>query len=481
MSFLAITRKDLKILLQDRGAVVVLFLLPIMFISIMSFALMPMYNLAGKDVEVLVVSDDSSEASTRFVETLNEVDGLRVVTTFEGQKLSEELAQSLVLDGKYPLSIIIPSQFSQALSQQEAIEITTYQDAAQRSSTSVLEKAIEGVTQSFSMQYTINRMVDNQVEVISEKLNSELAKMEAKYEQEYEHLLQSLNASIFSLDPIESQLFANDIERNSLSLDEMKNELKIEAQEAFDHPNISVHSLTGAHRRSTQPDPFQQNVPGYTVMFAFFIVTFAGRSFLNEKRSGTLQRILSAPVSGWNLLIGKWVPFYLIGLTQVAILFGFGHFVFGMSLGSSIFALLLISLALVWVSSSLGMLIASIVQTESQITGWSVMVILTMAALGGTMVPLFVMPDLMQQIAFITPHAWALTAYQDILVRELGWTDILKKLFVLVGFGAVFMLISIWRMRTYISGGQQSRKQKVISRNVFVEKATDNREGSGPF
>ncbi|MDE5414561.1 ABC transporter permease [Alkalihalobacterium chitinilyticum] len=469
MSFWVITRKDLKILLQDRGAVVVLFLLPIMFISIMSFALMPMYNLGGKDVEVLVVNDDSSEASFRFEETLNKVDGLTVVSKFEGQKLTEEQAQSLVLDGKYPLSIIIPSQFSQALSQQEPIAITTYQDAAQRSSTSVLEKAIEGVTQSFSMQYTINRMVDNQVEVVNEKLNDELAKMEEKYEQQYEQLLNSVSVGLFSLETIESSTIAGDIERDSLILDAMKDELKIEAQEALNNPNVTVHSLTGAQRRSSQPDPFQQNVPGYTVMFAFFIVTFAGRSFLNEKRSGTLQRILLAPVSGWNLLIGKWVPFYLIGLTQVAILFSFGHFVFGMSLGSSLFALLLISLALVWVSSSLGMLIASLVQTESQITGWSVMVILTMAALGGTMVPLFVMPDLMQQIAFITPHAWALTAYQDILVRELSWTDILNNLFILGGFGAVFMLISIWRMRTYISGEQDSTKQ-IITRNELVEK-----------
>ncbi|WP_216828634.1 ABC transporter permease [Alkalihalobacterium elongatum] len=470
MSFLAITKKDLKILFQDRGAVVVLFLLPIMFISVMSFALMPMYNLSGKDIEVLVVNQDSSREAESFIETLNEVDGVSIITVLEDKKLTEEQVQSLILDGKYPFSIIIPSHFSQALNNQEQISITSFQDAAQRSSTSVLEKAIEGVTQSFSMQFTINRMVDNQVEIINEKMNEELTKVEMKYEQEYVQLLNNLNVDLFPLDPLESQRFVSEFKKESFLLDGVKNDLKIEAQAAFQNPNLTIDSLTGSNKRSTQPDPFQQNVPGYTVMFAFFIVTFAGRSFLNEKKAGTMQRILCAPVNGWSLLFGKWIPFYLIGLTQVIILFSFGHFVFGMSLGTSLIALVFISLALVWVSSTLGMLIASLVQTESQITGWSVMVILTMAALGGTMVPLFVMPDLMQQIAFITPHAWALTAYQDILVRELGFKDIVSHLLVLGSFGTVFMFTSIWNLRNYISNGHKRHKQKLFKKTTEVEK-----------
>jgi ABC-2 type transport system permease protein len=181
-------------------------------------------------------------------------------------------------------------------------------------------------------------------------------------------------------------------------------------------------------------------------MYAFFIIMYAGRSFLNERNDGTFRRILAAPVDRWQLFMGKMIPNYLIGIVQVVVLFAFGHFVFDMSLGSSFTGLIVVTLTLVWASSCLGMLIAAVFKTDSQISGWSVLLALTLAALGGTMVPLFIMPDIMQNIALITPHAWALTGYQDILVRGLGFEHVLVNSIVLLGFGICFLLISLWKM-----------------------------------
>ncbi|MNP04131.1 Inner membrane transport permease YhhJ [compost metagenome] len=182
-------------------------------------------------------------------------------------------------------------------------------------------------------------------------------------------------------------------------------------------------------------------------MFAFFTVMFAGRSFIYERNEGTFRRILTAPIDKLNLFLGKMLPNYMIGIFQTLVMFGFGHFVFGMSLGDSPFGLIFISMSMIWASTTLGMLIASLVRTESQVTGFSMLVVLTLAALGGTMVPLFIMPDIMQKIALITPHAWALSGYQDLLVRGMGIGDVLTNILALLGFGAVFISISIWRMR----------------------------------
>jgi ABC-2 type transport system permease protein len=57
------------------------------------------------------------------------------------------------------------------------------------------------------------------------------------------------------------------------------------------------------------------------------------------------------------------------------------------------------------------------------------------------------MPNIMQQIALVTPHAWALSGYQDLLVRGMMIEDVWTNILALFTFGAIFISISIWRMR----------------------------------
>ena len=69
------------------------------------------------------------------------------------------------------------------------------------------------------------------------------------------------------------------------------------------------------------------------------------------------------------------------------------------------------------------------------------------AAVGGMMVPSFTMPEFMQAIGKISPHYWALSGYQDVLVRGLGTSDVLNEVAVLCGFAGVFFIIALWRFR----------------------------------
>ena len=120
---------------------------------------------------------------------------------------------------------------------------------------------------------------------------------------------------------------------------------------------------------------------------------------------------------------------------------------FGLDLGDSLAGLVVITLALSAAATALGILVATLGRTFQQVTGISVIVTLTLAMLGGCMVPLFIMPDLMQTIAKVTPQAWALAGYQDILVRGQGVMDILTNTAALLGFAAVFFAIGVWRFK----------------------------------
>ena len=187
-------------------------------------------------------------------------------------------------------------------------------------------------------------------------------------------------------------------------------------------------------------------MPGYTIFGVFFIVLTLASSFLQEKNDGTFQRILTAPLSKTALVIGKLLPYYLVNLIQIALMFSVGVVFFGLRLGN-LPALILVSLALSAAANGLGLLVAALGRTEAQVNGLSVLLAITLSALGGMMVPAFVMPDFMKTLSQFTPHARALSGYHDVIIRGLGVRDVLSEAGVLFGFSALLFLLALWRFR----------------------------------
>jgi ABC-2 type transport system permease protein len=200
-------------------------------------------------------------------------------------------------------------------------------------------------------------------------------------------------------------------------------------------------------RMKKLPDVFQQNVPGYTIYGIFWIVSLLAVSVLREKQEGTFRRLLVAPMGRMAMLAGKLMPYYLINIVQIAIMLGVSSLLFRMNLGHSPAGLVVVSLAAAATATGLGVLVAALGRTEAQIGGLTVLLLLTLSALGGCFVPRFTMPDWLKTVGLITPHAWALDAYQDLLVRGYGLLEVLPKVGTLVAFALVFFTIGVWRFR----------------------------------
>jgi len=178
----------------------------------------------------------------------------------------------------------------------------------------------------------------------------------------------------------------------------------------------------------------------------FFIVGAMASSILREKRDGTFRRLLVAPLPKPILLAGKILPYYMVNLIQVAIMFGVAHLLFGMAFGDPV-ALAAVSLAMAAAATSLGIMVAALGKTDTQVGGITSLLTLTMSALGGCLMPTSIMPDFLQTISRFTPHAWAMQGFQDVLVRGYGLAGILPETGVLLSFAAVFFLIGVWRLR----------------------------------
>jgi ABC-2 type transport system permease protein len=186
---------------------------------------------------------------------------------------------------------------------------------------------------------------------------------------------------------------------------------------------------------------YQLLVPSYLVMFAFFLVLTVGWLIVAERRQGTLKRLSLAPISRLEILAGKLLPCLLLSLFQGFCLLIAGKLIFGMSWGTQPVWLAAVVVATSFAAMGLALWVAALARTETQVAIYGTLLVLVLAFLsGGLMGDRSLMPETMQQISRITPHAWALDAYRQLLTNpEPNLTMVSQACGVLVIFGSVFL------------------------------------------
>ena len=110
-------------------------------------------------------------------------------------------------------------------------------------------------------------------------------------------------------------------------------------------------------------------------------------------------------------------------------------------------AVILISVLMVVASSGFGVLLASIVRTQRSAGSAGVLVSLILAPVGGCWWPLFITPEWMQSLAKVTPHAWANTGFNKLMLFGAEFGDVLLEMVALALFGIAFVIVALWRFR----------------------------------
>ena len=211
---------------------------------------------------------------------------------------------------------------------------------------------------------------------------------------------------------------------------------------------ITTVAPPGLRKPLAQASSFQMTVPGNAVLFGFFIALTCALSFAEERRTGTWRRLLAAPVAPWQLLAAKLIPYIALGTIQVGLLFVIGAVGFGMKVGGSIAALLVLTIGVATCATSLGLLIAAVSTTEKQISSLGSVAILIMGLVGGCMLPRAIMGPTLQRIGLFVPHGWALDGYYTLLVRDgAGFADVAKPIAAVYGFAAAFLIAGLRRFR----------------------------------
>lgn len=196
------------------------------------------------------------------------------------------------------------------------------------------------------------------------------------------------------------------------------------------------------------PTSVQQNVPAWLVFSMFFIAIPVSTTLLGEKSQGTLDRLTTLGVSRIEFLVSKLFTYIMINLVQVILMFMVGVWIVpllggdALTLGRSPMALVVMALATSLAAVSFALLVANIAQTTEQATIFAGVSNILLAAIGGVMVPRFIMPPTMQSFSQLSPHAWGLEGFLDIILRGGNIVDILPEVALLLAFSCVMMVIA---------------------------------------
>ena len=193
---------------------------------------------------------------------------------------------------------------------------------------------------------------------------------------------------------------------------------------------------------------FEQRVPGFALMFVLLAVVFGtSMSMHDERDNGTLARLLVAPGGFTPILLGKLAARFVVGVVQMLVLLGWGHWMFGVSLGPSPVAMLLLTAASVFAVVAVGMLVAGLARSREQTLPLGLSFVMGLSALGGCWWPQSMQPDWMDHIAPAVFTTWAMRGLNDLILREGGLDAIALPASVLVAYGAVTLLLGVHLFR----------------------------------
>jgi ABC-2 type transport system permease protein len=393
---IAIAWNDLKLEFSERSSLVFFLVLPMVFTWVIGLA---MQGMVAPDenpdprTPLVVVNEDSGSYALDLIALMNESEIMRVEEkeTREGLRLfSEEQT------GAY---LLIPADFSARIAAGKVADVRMtlnpkFSETIQLKQ-AVIE-ALEPINRAAAIAY-------QSLQVTAASTNAETS-FAARYQEALTDLKQST---------LTSAVVYREQPRSNLQL----------------------------------TSSFQLTSPGQLVTWV--LVSLSGTSvlFVNERKYGTLRRLLITPTTRAALLTGKVLGRVGMGIAQMLILIFFGRLVLQVDWGSAPLALLLVMVSFSFTGTALGILLGTLSKTASQASGLSTLFSMLLASLGGAWWPLEITPKIYQQVVQILPSTWAMQGFNRIILGGQGVQGVLLPCGILWGFTLVFFMISVWKLK----------------------------------
>lgn len=405
MWFIAL--KDLKIFAKDRQALIFAILFPFLFVVLFTVA---MSDVGSEDerLELHLVTQEDREGRSHFIieeiETEDELElepGEAMIVWDDDFEEARQAVASQELAG----FVAFPEDFTKGLTIGYGTNLKVVVDPDATYDRAALNSMAETIASYVGMQYITSEAIS---ELLLEGWLDDTSDM-TRIGQELPEFL-SAQGNV----PMRSSLIEFEVEKVG----------EVEAEE-----------------------PSNFVIPGYLVMFVFFTAALSAENIVRERQNNTLERLLSGSVGRGSILGGIFIGTATKGLIQITIFWVVGILVFNLDLGLSPFGAILLSILMIIMSSAFALMLATLARTERSASSVATLTSLVLAPLGGCWWPLFITPRWMQFIAKLTPHGWATTGFNKLLVFGADFSAAVPEMLALVVFAAIFGIIALCRFR----------------------------------
>jgi ABC-2 type transport system permease protein len=407
MKFLALIRKELTVLFRDRLAVVMILVAPLVMTTVMKLAF---GNMSGGTnipaIPVAVVEQDGDQIGQALVDLLisDTLNDLVEVTELD----DVDKARAMLDTHEVNAVIVTPVDLTEAIFSGSGGEATIliYGDPANPFSTGVVRGIVQRFTQyvaagSTSVEVTFKQLIETgRLAEVTHAMKGELGNRAA---------FAALDSDLVTFNEVVSGIASVKSEFNW-----------------FKFYALSMASL-----------------------FILFSMVTASRTLLADYELGTLTRMRTTPASLAAIFGSKVTGMLLVGLAQTIILMLAARYLMGMEWGDPL-SVAVLTVMMVLSATAFGLAIAAFCRSASQLNVVGAAVVLVLGAIGGNFMPRIIYPEIMQKISLIGPNAWAIEAFQKVVMLNGKLPDVTTEILALLGLTVVFSAIALFGLRRLV-------------------------------
>ena len=414
---IALAIKDLRLLLRDKAGFFFTFFFPLLYAIFFG----AIFSGGGDDnnaLSILVVDEDSTQASREFIATLHAAPELKIEVTTRGPAVEN------VRRGRAVAYVVLKKGFGAArerLFWGDPPKVELGVDPARRAEAGMLQGvltkyAAEGLQGVFKNPSQMRHQIKETLDTLRTAPNL----------------------------PVERR---NSITQFLQELERFVAENPAESGNEFQGLQpLVIEEAEIARERHGPHNAFAISFPQGIVWGLIGCAAAFGISFVSERTRGTLVRLRIAPLSRLQILAGKALACFATTMAISIALFVIARLIFDVqpsSFGMLAFSVLAVAIAFVGIM----MFLSVLGKTEQAASGIGWAILLVMAMLGGGMIPLFIMPAWMQSVSNISPIKWAILALEGAIWRNFSLQEMLLPCGILIAIGVVFFTVGVRAFR----------------------------------
>jgi ABC-2 type transport system permease protein len=401
-------RKEFLLLINDKTGLALMFLMPLLLVFIITIIQDSAYKMVNENqIPLLVVNHDKGGEGDKLVKALKSSSLFKIDS--QDQIPQQSLRSELLARGKM-IALFIPEKFSVGLESNAGDVSNILMDDLGLEYDSIGKEKVDMPRLSF---YHDPVLQDN-------------------YSKSVMGIVQSYMSMI----------------ENSLMIDRMYANMDLgDKSEVLKKKmilnRVKIDQIVASNNNSTAlPNSTQHNVPAWTIFAMFFMVVSLGSNIVKERVNGSFLRLKTMPTTFMLVMFSKMAIYVIVAVFQVALTFSMGIWILPklglptLSVPDNFLALI----AVVFVSSmaavSYALMIGAFSKTEQQANGFGAISII-FGAIGGILVPTFVMPGFMQYASNFSPLHWCLEGFYVLFLKGGSW----KELGLVFSFLGIFILI----------------------------------------